>query len=149
MFRLQHRFRKSDEAAKENIKKLLPLLDEKAELLPIVRIALHTTHLLLNPVWGSAWHVLEAVVSLGGIHVYLTPHWVYRAGTVLIQNIPAIFGGNLIHLYSNALLVLELSSWQWPSSAALSASLVNLMQHMKTKYRPDWSDKLQQGDVRI
>ncbi|KAF2126159.1 hypothetical protein P153DRAFT_378374 [Dothidotthia symphoricarpi CBS 119687] len=149
LFRLQHRFRKSDDATKHDIKKLLPLLDEKAELLPTVRIALHMTHLLLNPVWGSAWHVLEAVVSLGGIHVYLTPHWVYRAGTVLIQNIPAIFGGNLIQLYSNALLVLELSSWKWPSSAALSASLVNLMQHMKTKYRPDWSDKLQQGDVRI
>ena len=91
----------------------------------------------------------EAVVSFGGIHVFVTPHWVYRAGTVLIQNMPAIFGGNLIQLYSNALLVLELSSWRWPSSAALSASLVDLMQHMKTKYRPDWSDKLQQGDVRI
>jgi hypothetical protein len=91
----------------------------------------------------------EAVVSLGGIHVFTTPHWVYRAGTVLIQNMPAIFGGNLIQLYSNALLVLELSSWKWPSSATLSASLVDLMQHMKMKYRPDWSDTLQQGDVRI
>ena len=28
----------------------------KAELLPIVRITLHMTHLLLNPCWGSAWH---------------------------------------------------------------------------------------------
>lgn len=149
LFRLQNRFRKGDHVTKENVKKLLPLLDEKAELLPVVRIVLHMTHLLLNPCWGSAWHVLEAVVSLGGIHVFVTPHWVYRAGTVLIQNIPAIFGGNLIQLYSNALLVLELSSWKWPSSAALSASLVDLMAHMKTKYRPDWSDKLQQGDVRI
>ncbi|OAL48346.1 hypothetical protein IQ07DRAFT_645817 [Pyrenochaeta sp. DS3sAY3a] len=149
LFRLQNRFRKGDYATKQEVKKLLPLLDEKAELLPIVRIVLHMTHLLLNPCWGSAWHVLEAVVSLGGVHVFVTPHWVYRAGTVLIQNIPSIFGGNLIQLYSNALLVLELSSWKWPSSAALSASLVDLMAHMKTKYRPDWSDKLQQGDVRI
>ncbi|KAJ4363569.1 hypothetical protein N0V83_009865 [Neocucurbitaria cava] len=149
LFRLQNRFRKGDPATKEDVKRLLPLLDEKAELLPILRITLHMTHLLLNPCWGSAWHVLEAVVSLGGVHVFVTPHWVYRAGTVLIQNIPAIFGGNLIQLYSNALLVLELSSWKWPSSAALSASLVDLMAHMKTKYRPDWSDKLQQGDVRI
>jgi hypothetical protein len=94
-------------------------------------------------------HLREAVVSLGGVHVYVTPHWVYRAGTVLIQNIPAIFGGNLIQLYSNALLVLELSSWKWPSSASLSASLVDLMKHMKLKYRPDWSEKLQHGDVRI
>jgi hypothetical protein len=44
--------------AKENVKKLLPLFDEKAELLPIVRTTLHMTHLLLNPCWGSAWHVL-------------------------------------------------------------------------------------------
>jgi hypothetical protein len=91
----------------------------------------------------------EAVVSLGGIHVFVTPHWVYRAGCVLIQNIPEIFGGNLIQLYSNALLVLELSSWKWPSSATLSASLVNLMTHMKRKYHPAWSDKLQHGDVCI
>ncbi|KAF1917302.1 hypothetical protein BDU57DRAFT_537000 [Ampelomyces quisqualis] len=149
LFRLQNRFRKGDYATKQQMKKLLPRLDERAELLPIVRISLHMTHLLLNPVWGSAWHVLEAVVSLGGIHVYVTPHWVYRAGTVLIQNMPAIFGGNLIQLYSNALLVLELSSWKWPSSATLSASLSDLMQHMKIKYRPDWSDTLQHGDVRI
>ncbi|KAF1941931.1 hypothetical protein EJ02DRAFT_188710 [Clathrospora elynae] len=149
LFRLQNRFRKGDNTAKENVKKLLPLFDEKDELLPVVRITLHMTHLLLNPCWGSAWYVLEAVVSLGGIHVFVTPHWVYRAGTVMIQNIPVIFGGNLIQLYSNALLVLELSSWKWPSSAALSASLVDLMQHMKTKYRPDWSDKLEHADVRI
>jgi hypothetical protein len=166
LFRLQNRFRKGDYVTKQQMKKLLPRLDERAELLPIVRISLHMTHLLLNPVWGSAWHVLyvsllyrtsaasntlprEAVVSLGGIHVFVTPHWVYRAGTVLIQNMPAIFGGNLIQLYSNALLVLELSSWKWPSSATLSASLSDLMQHMKIKYRPDWSDKLQHGDVRI
>jgi hypothetical protein len=56
LFRLQHRFRKGDYAARQNVKKLLPLLDEKAELLPVVRIALHTTHLLLNPCWGSAWY---------------------------------------------------------------------------------------------
>jgi hypothetical protein len=168
LFRLQNRFRKGDYVTKQQMKKLLPRLDERAELLPIIRISLHMTHLLLNPVWGSAWHVLyvqysdvivdgtvtdnvfrEAVVSLGGIHVFVTPHWVYRAGTVLIQNMPAIFGGNLIQLYSNALLVLELSSWKWPSSASLSASLVDLMKHMKMKYRPDWSDTLQQGDVRI
>lgn len=169
LFRLQNRFRKAgkeDLATKQACKDALPPLDERATLLPIVRIALHMTHLLLNPVWGSAWHVLyvfvypcwifllttdsrEAVVSLGGIHVFVTPHWVYRAGTVLIQNIPSIFGGNLIQLYSNALLVLELSSWKWPSSATLSASLVDLMQQMKIKYQPDWSDKLQSGDVRI
>lgn len=89
------------------------------------------------------------MVSLGGIHVFVTPHWVYRAGTVLIQNMPSIFGGNLIQLYSNALLVLELSSWKWPSSATLSASLVDLMQQMKIKYQPEWSDKVQLGDVRI
>ena len=89
------------------------------------------------------------MVSLGGIHVFVTPHWVYRAGTVLIQNMPSIFGGNLIQLYSNALLVLELSSWKWPSSATLSASLVDLMQQMKIKYQPEWSDKVQLGDVMI
>ncbi|EUC48161.1 hypothetical protein COCMIDRAFT_88017 [Bipolaris oryzae ATCC 44560] len=149
LYRMQNRFRKGDLTAKESVKKLLPLFDEKDELIPVLRISLHATHLLLNPCWGSAWHVLEAVVSCGSIHIFMTPYWVHYAGTVLIQNMPSIFGGNLIQLYSNALLVLELSSWKWPSSAALSASLVDLMQHMKTKYQPDWSDKLQHGGVRI
>jgi hypothetical protein len=166
LFRLQNRFRKGDYATREQMKKLLPRFDDRAELLPIVRISLHMTALLLDPQWGCAWHVLyvfslfrmsvaanalsrEAVVSLGGIHVFVTPHWVYRAGTVLIQHMPNILGGNLIQLYSNALLVLELSSWKWPSSATLSASLSDLMQHMKMKFRPEWSDKLQHGDVRI
>ena len=166
LFRMQNRFRKGDHVTKESVKKLLPLFDEKAELLPVIRITLHMTHLLLNPCWGSAWHVLyvlftrpfhlaanhrnrESVVSYGSIHIFITPYWVYHAATVLVENMPAIFGGNLIQLYSNALLVLELSSWKWPSSAALSASLTDLMQHMKTKYRPDWSDKLQHGGVRI
>lgn len=61
LFRLQNRFRKGDDATKEDCKRQLPPLDERATLLPIVRIALHMTHLLLNPVWGSAWHVLYAL----------------------------------------------------------------------------------------
>jgi hypothetical protein len=58
LFRLQNRFRKSDFNGREQVKKLLPRLDEKDELLPGVRIVLHMTHLLLNPCWGSAWYVL-------------------------------------------------------------------------------------------
>ena len=64
LFRLQNRFRKGDYVTKQQVKKLLPLLDEKAELLPIVRISLHMTHLLLNPCWGSAWHVLYVSFKL-------------------------------------------------------------------------------------
>ncbi|KAI8942191.1 hypothetical protein NX059_000277 [Plenodomus lindquistii] len=149
LFRLQNRFRSGDAATKENMIKLLPLLDNKNEHLPIVRIVLHQTHLLLNPVWQTAWSFLEAVVSIGGIHVFMTPQWVYRAGTILIQGMPNIIGGNLIQLYSNALLVLELSSWKWPSSAALAASLVDLMRTMKDVYKPEWSGKLVSGDVHI
>ncbi|KZM23518.1 uncharacterized protein EKO05_0011254 [Ascochyta rabiei] len=149
LFRLQHRFRNGDSIAKANVKKMLPRLDEKAELLPVVRIALHTTVLLLDPSWGSAWYVLEAVVSLGGTYTFLTPHWVYRAGTIIIQNMPEIYEGNVIQLYSNTVHVLELSSWKWPSSAALNASLADLMTHMKSKYRPNWADKLRLGDVSI
>lgn len=55
---MQNRFRKGDLVAKENVKKLLPLFDEKDELIPILRISLHITHFVLNPCWGSAWHVL-------------------------------------------------------------------------------------------
>ena len=58
LYRMQNRFRKGDHIAKENVKKLLPLFDERDELLPVIRITLHITHLLLNPCWGSAWHVL-------------------------------------------------------------------------------------------
>jgi hypothetical protein len=46
------------------MKKLLPRLDERAELLPMVRISLHMTHLLLNPCWGSAWHVLYVFFTI-------------------------------------------------------------------------------------
>jgi hypothetical protein len=58
LYRLQNRFRKGDHATKQQLKKLLPLLDDKAELLPIVRISSHVTNLLLDPHWGCAWHVL-------------------------------------------------------------------------------------------
>lgn len=60
LFRLQHRFRNGDAKIKANMKKLLPRLDEKAELLPVIRIALHSTVLLLDPSWGSAWYVLSS-----------------------------------------------------------------------------------------
>jgi hypothetical protein len=63
-------------------------------------------------------YVLEAVVSLGGTYTFLTPHWVYRAGTIIIQNMPEIYEANV-------------------------------MAHMKSKYRPNWADKLRLGDVRI
>ncbi|OSS48157.1 hypothetical protein B5807_07746 [Epicoccum nigrum] len=149
LFRLQHRFRGGDATAKEKARKSLPGLDQKAELLPVVRIALHTTVLLIDPQWGSAWYVLEAVVSLGGTYTFLTPHWVYRAGTIIIQNMPTIYEADVIQLYSNTVHVLELSSWKWPSSAALNASLADLMTHLKSKYRPNWADKLRLGDVRI
>ncbi|KAF2995528.1 hypothetical protein E8E13_002176 [Curvularia kusanoi] len=149
LFRLQHRFRIGDATAKRAARLLLPGLDEKAELLPVIRIALHTTVLLLDPTWMSAWYVLEAVVSLGGTYTFLTPHWVYRAGTIIIQNMPNIYEANVIQLYSNTVHVLELSSWKWPSSAALNASLADLMTHMKSKYRPNWADQLRLGDVRI
>lgn len=63
LFRLQHRFRNGDSIVRTNVKKLLPRLDEKAELLPVVRIALHNTVLLLDPSWGSAWYVpIKALV---------------------------------------------------------------------------------------
>jgi hypothetical protein len=73
LFRLQHRFRKGDYVARQNVKKLLPLLDEKAELLPVVRIALHTTHLLLNPCWGSAWYAISISLLQASSRVYLVP----------------------------------------------------------------------------
>ncbi len=93
--------------------------------------------------------MLEAVVSLGGTYTFLTPHWVYRAGTIVIHNMSEIYEGNFIQLYSNTVHVLELSSWKWPSSAALNASLADLMTHMKSKFRISWDGKLQLGDVRI
>jgi hypothetical protein len=72
LFRLQNRFRKGDYVTKQQMKKLLPRLDERAELLPIVRISLHTTHLLLNPVWGSAWHVLYVSYLISVLNPFLT-----------------------------------------------------------------------------
>ncbi|KAF2269995.1 hypothetical protein CC78DRAFT_188469 [Lojkania enalia] len=145
LYRLQHRFRKGD----ESVKRHLPRLDDLGKLPPILRTTLHQTHLLINPCWGSAWHVLEAVVSLGSIHTFLTPHWVFRAGTVLVQNLPSIFEGNLLRLYSNALVVLNLSAGKWPSSASLAASLGDLMTQMKMRWRPIWENRCTEGDVTI
>lgn len=95
--------------------------------------------------------MLEAVVSLGCIHIYLTPHWVYRAGALLIEYMPEVDPKNLIQLYANVLVVLSVSSWKWPSSAALSASLSDLLHQTKAKHPEIWADKsLQQHfDVRI
>ncbi|KAF1995492.1 hypothetical protein P154DRAFT_538741 [Amniculicola lignicola CBS 123094] len=132
LYRLQHRFRKGD----PTVKSMLPLLDEYGRIMPGLQMALHQTHLLLNPCWGSAWHVLETVVAEGSVHVFLTPHWVYRAGTVLIQKLPSIYGGDLIVLYSNALVLLNLSSGKWPSAKALSASLSDLVKQMKVQHQP-------------
>lgn len=146
LYRLQHRYRKGD----HSVKKLLPRLDELSQLNPGLRTALHETHLLLNPCWGSAWHVLEAAVSQGAIHIFTTPHWVYRAGCVLVENMPNIFELNLVQLYSNALVILELSSSKWPNTGVLRDSLVDLMQRMKTKYRPHWeATGVQLYDVRL
>jgi hypothetical protein len=136
LYRLQHRFRKGD----VSVKSLLPSFDQPAQLNPGLRMSIHQTHLLINPCWGSAWHVLECVVAWDAIHTFLTPHWVYRAGSMLIQNMPDIYGVDLVQLYSNALVVLELSSRKWPSSASLSTSLTEVMQHLKTKFRPNWED---------
>jgi hypothetical protein len=136
LYRLQHRFRKGD----VSVKSLLPSFDQPAQLNPGLRMIIHQTHLLINPCWGSAWHVLECVVAWDAIHIFLTPHWVYRAGCMLIQNMPQIYGVDLVQLYSNALVVLELSSRKWPSSASLSASLTEVMQHLKTKFRLSWED---------
>src|SRR5207253_10129551 len=67
LYRLQHRFRKGD----TSVKSRLPLLDEFSTLRSsFLRMSLHQTHLLLNPCWGSAWHVLEAVVAKGSFHVF-------------------------------------------------------------------------------
>ncbi|KAF2657279.1 hypothetical protein K491DRAFT_343774 [Lophiostoma macrostomum CBS 122681] len=136
LYRLQNRFRKGD----HTVKRHLPALDDRNELKPGLRMALHQTHLLLTPCWGTAWHVLDAAVSSDSIHTFLTPQWVYRAGCVLIQNMPNIYGGNLIQLYSNALVVLELSSGKWPSTGILRDSLVELMQHTKAQVRPPWEN---------
>lgn len=129
---------------------MLPGFDDRSQLHPSLRMALHQTHLLLNPCWGTAWHVLEAVVSSGAIHIFLTPHWVYRAGCLLLENVDKIWEVSLIQLYSNALVILELSSSKWPNTGVLRDSLVELLQHMKMKHRPHWENaNIQLADVRL
>jgi hypothetical protein len=149
LFRLQNRFLKGDFIEREKLKKLLPKFDDKYKLLPILSIVLHMTHLLINPCWGSAWQVLEAVVGLGGIHVFVTPHWVYRAGIVLVQNLDKIYHENFIRLYSNALFVLDLSSWKWPSSIDLRSSLEEHLTEMKKQLKPTWANKVTHGGITI
>ncbi|KAF2477496.1 uncharacterized protein BDR25DRAFT_249503 [Lindgomyces ingoldianus] len=142
LYRLQYRFRKGD----HSVRALLPPAVDPAthgvdsRLGPCLRLALHQTYLLLNPCWATAWHVLESVVAHGCIHIYLTPHWVYRAGTILIQNMSTIDKENLMQLYSNALVMLEVSQQKWQGSGALATSLEGLLNQMKTKSGPgpDW-----------
>ncbi|KAF2008649.1 hypothetical protein BU24DRAFT_402882 [Aaosphaeria arxii CBS 175.79] len=145
LFRLQHRYRKGD----QTVKNLLPRFDEAANLPPGLRLPLHQTHFLIQPVWMCAWHVLEAVVSVGAMHFFTTPHWVYRSVCVMLQNIPSIWVENLIQLYANALVVLQLSSYKWPSTFLLNNATVDLMRRMKLKFRPGWEGKQIHYDVRI
>lgn len=146
LYRLQHRFRKGDMSVREN----LPPFDQTSTLHPGLRMALHQTHLLIHPQWGTAFYLLECIVSVDCIHMCLTPHWVYRAGCVLVENIHDIYEGDFIQLYSNALVVLELSSGRYPNTSVLRDSLVDLMQRMKKKHQPHWHLRgLQLADVRL
>ncbi|KAJ4298186.1 hypothetical protein N0V90_006085 [Kalmusia sp. IMI 367209] len=138
LYRLQNRFRKGDAAAKDLARSQLPIFDQ-GQLPSSLRMALHQTHLLFNPVWQTSWYMLEAVVSTGSIHISTTPHWVYRAATVLLKDMKGINPADVVQLYSNALLVLETSAWKWGSAAALSASLSSLMRQMKSSVaEPHW-----------
>ena len=94
---------------------------------------------MLTPFLPSRY-VLEAIVSLGSIHIFLTPHWVYRAAALLIDFLPEVYHEDLTQLYANAHIVLAFASWKWPSSSALSNSLSELMRQAKAKH-PEWASK--------
>ncbi|KAL5387383.1 hypothetical protein DPSP01_003604 [Paraphaeosphaeria sporulosa] len=142
IYRLQNRWRKGNAATKAWALNQLPPLDLKYKLPPSLRLILHQTRLLFDPVWQTAWQVLEAVVETGSIHIYLTPHWVYRAATVVMkENWGGFHPEDVITLYSNALVVLQISSWKWGSAAALAGSLENLMQQKRLKTTGDLWDK--------
>ena len=128
---------------------VLPRFDDKHTLRHTLCLTLHQTHFLLDPCWGTAWFLLEAAVATGTIHIFLTPHWIYRAGCILIQNMGSIWVENLVQLYSNALVVLELSSIKWPSTGLLRHSLEGLMENTKSSHLPSWKDKQIHYDVRI
>ncbi|ORY10477.1 hypothetical protein BCR34DRAFT_539470 [Clohesyomyces aquaticus] len=139
LYRLQHRFRKGD----YSVRSLLPpavgpnnVIDPR--LGPSLGLALHQTYLLIFPSWASAWHVLESVVAHGCIHVYLTPHWIYKAATVLIHNITAVDKENLMTLFSNAVVLLEIFQRKWPGSGALAASLYDVLNQTRSSRRPEW-----------
>jgi hypothetical protein len=51
---------------------------------------------------------------------------------------PTIYGEDFIQLYSNALVVLELSSSKWPSTGVLRDSLDDLVQQTKPRAEPIW-----------
>lgn len=142
IYRLQNRWRKGNAASKALALNQLPPLDLKWELPPSLRLILYQTRLLFDPRWQTAWQMLEAVVAIGSIHIYVTPHWVYRAATVVIkENWRDFHPEDVIHLYSNALVVLQTSSWKWESAAALAGSLENLMQQKRLKTAGDLWDK--------
>lgn len=151
LYRLQNRWRKGDAATRRWAENRLPLLDTKCELPPSLRLILHQTHLLLNPIWQTAWQVLESVITIGSIHVFVTPHWAYRALTIIInEDWNKFHPEDVIHLYSNALVVLETSSWKWESGSALAGSLENLMQQKRRKTKGSlWDKTYTINDVRI
>lgn len=127
------------------------MLDVSYQLPPSLRLILHQTHLLMSPVWQTAWHVLESVITIGAIHIFVTPHWVYQALTIIINEDWSEFHPeDVIHLYSNALVVLETSSWKWESGTALAGSLENMMLQKRRKTTGDFWDKTYTvNDVRI
>lgn len=151
IYRLQNRWRKGEATAKDTARQQLPLLDTKYQLPPSLRLILHQTHLLFTPLWQTAWEVLESVITIGSIHTFVTPHWVYRALTIIIKEDWSQFHPeDVIHLYSNALVVLETSSWKWESGAALAGSLEIMMQQKRRKTTGElWDKTYTVNDVRL
>jgi hypothetical protein len=122
LYRIQSRIREgiTDNALYNN---LLALDDGVALALhPNICATLSETRLMLKPSSSVAVHLISAYSEYGYIATFLTPHWVHKAGSLIVDAIATAESpvkAELIQAYGNAVALLGKWSGRWEGASTL------------------------------
>jgi hypothetical protein len=99
-------------------------------LSPNLLAAIYESRLLRNPRADTACHLLKTYRHPRFIHSFLSPQWVYWAGTLVCdgQGQSKFTASDILEGYGSALLILDRISSRWHGAAALSQALFAYMQ---------------------
>jgi hypothetical protein len=91
---------------------------------PIILAALYETRLLLDPQPATAACLLRIQAHPRFIHTFLTPHWTYRAGMILVEGTYSLGASFVDHMeaISTCMVILDRASLRWKGAAALRDS---------------------------